>query len=87
MRVLHSCPGLDGIPYAAYAKCVDLAAPILYQVSVFLRSGHFMTLDFNDTLKIFIPKGEEEGDDKEIVRSPEATRPLGLKNSDNKLIA
>lgn len=46
-----------------------------------------MPLDFNDTLMTFIPKGEEELDEKEVVRSPESTRPLGLKNSDNKLIA
>ena len=46
-----------------------------------------MKMYFNDTLKIFTAKGEEELDVKEVIRSPESTRPLGLKNSDNKTIA
>ena len=42
-----------------------------------------MLLDYNDTLKVFIPKGAEEQDDREIIRSPESTRPIGLKSKDN----
>ena len=46
-----------------------------------------MLLDYNDTLKIFIHKGEEEQDDHEIIRAPESTRPLGIKNKDNTTVA
>ena len=45
-----------------------------------------MLLDFNLTLKIFIAKGEEEEDNFKVTRTPESTRPLGLKNTDNKII-
>jgi hypothetical protein len=86
-RVRHSGPGKNGIPYAAYAKSLDLSSVILYDTSVWLRSGQRMLIEFNDTLQVFTPKGEEELDDKEIVRSPDSTRPLGLKNTDNKAIA
>jgi hypothetical protein len=86
-RVQHSAPGKDGIPYAAYAKSTDISSVIFYDISVWLRRGNFMLMEYNDTLKIFIPKGEEEQDDVQIIRSPEATRPLGLKNKDNTTIA
>ena len=46
-----------------------------------------MLLDYNDTSNIFILKGEEEIDDREIIRSPESTRPIGMKNKDNTTIS
>ena len=46
-----------------------------------------MALDFNDALHVFAPKGDEDLDHVEILRSPCDTRPLGMKNSDNKTIA
>ena len=80
VRARDSGPGNDGIPYAGYAKCMDICVPILFDVSVWLRSGQLMMDDFSCMLKIFIHKNKEGEDDKHIFRSPECTRPLGLKN-------
>ena len=41
---------------------------------------------FNDSLSIFLPKGDHEGDASEISRNPGDTRPLFLKNTDNKTL-
>ncbi len=41
---------------------------------------------FNDTSMAFLPKGEKPDDSFMVSRLPEDTRPLGLKNTDNKLI-
>jgi hypothetical protein len=60
--VQHSAPGVDGIPYAAYARAEEISSKIFYDISLWLRLGQHMLLDYNDTLKIFIPKGEEELD-------------------------
>ena len=37
---------------------------------------------FNDSLTAFLKKGNLDKDIKEVLRAPEATRPLGLRNSD-----
>eukprot|EP00972_Heterocapsa_arctica_P065067 9604690-Heterocapsa_arctica.AAC.1 len=34
---------------------------------------------------VFVPKGEDELDEQSVSREPVDTRPLSLKNSDNKL--
>ena len=52
-----------------------------------LSCGLRMPIDFNDGISIFPPKGEEAGDDVDFIRDPGNTRPLTLKNTDNKLIA
>ncbi len=45
-------------------------------------------IGFNDMLGIFLPKGAADDDTKSCVkRSAENTRPLGLKNTDNKTVA
>jgi hypothetical protein len=72
--VQHSAPGINGIPYAAYARAEEISAKVFYDISVWLRSGQLMLLDYNDTLKMFIAKGEEEQDIQQIIRSPDATR-------------
>ena len=36
---------------------------------------------------MFLPKGSKPNDSFEVVRAPEDTRPLGLKNTDNKIVA
>jgi hypothetical protein len=46
-----------------------------------------MGIDFNDVLQFFAAKGDEELDHVEVLRSPCDTRPLGMKNTDNKTIA
>ena len=40
---------------------------------------------FNDGVNVYAPKGEETGDSEEVVRAASDTRPLSLKNSDNKI--
>ena len=45
------------------------------------------SIAFNDSLTAFLKKGNLPGDLEEVIRAPEATRPLGLRNSDNKIIA
>ncbi len=49
--------------------------------------GLAMPITFNDNLSVFPPKGDSPNDVNEIVRSPMDTRPLSLKNEDNKIIA
>eukprot|EP00972_Heterocapsa_arctica_P091837 13544880-Heterocapsa_arctica.AAC.1 len=46
-----------------------------------------MSSCFNDTMIVFAPKGEELEDALGVVRAPQDTRPLGLKNSDVKAIS
>ena len=50
-----------------------------------LMSGLMMPVEFNSSLMVFVPKGEEP-DELSIVREPCNTRPLSLKSCDNKII-
>ena len=43
--------------------------------------------DFNDTFKTFILKSSDTDDADPGTVTPEKTRPLGLKNTDNKAIS
>ena len=81
----HSEPGPDGLPYAAWDS--DAGAETLLEVNDFLASGYSMPIKFSDQLMLFAAKGEEAEDAHEVCRSPGDTRPLSLKNSDNKIIA
>ena len=52
-----------------------------------LLAGVLMPLQFNASLSVFAPKGTDTEDTPyECSREPIDTRPLGLKNSDNKTI-
>ena len=75
-------PGPDGIPYSAWAACVDASAATLFEANVCLLSGGFLGFDFNEQFAIFIRKNDG------LPRPPRAkeTRPLGLKNSAPKLM-
>ena len=44
-------------------------------------------IDFSDGLQMFAAKGTAPDDPIEVIRAPGDTRPLGLKNTDNKTIA
>ena len=87
LTVESSSPGVDGIPYRAWLHAGPVAWQLLHQVAVWLCAGLGMMSNFNETLMIFIPKGEEPGDESGVVRGPLSTRPLGLKNSDVKCIS
>ena len=86
-HVRHTAPGVDGIPYCAWLRAGPRAWALLHQVGAWMSSGLHLPLGFNDTLAIFIPKGSEEDDDRAIVREPMSIRPIGLKNSDVKIIS
>ena len=84
-RAKPSATGDDGIPYAAWTS--RTAATTLALVADRLMSGQVMPREFNNSISIFPPKGDEEDDDTDLTRSPMNTRMLSLKNSDNKIIA
>ena len=46
-----------------------------------------MPISFNSSLLVFPPKGEEDGDEIAIERDSKDTRPISLKNSDNKIVS
>jgi hypothetical protein len=83
----HAAPGPDGLPYVAWKSAGEAGARTLFLVFIALTEGSPAPLDFNDSISLFIPKGEEELDHIEILRHSEDTRPLGLKNSVNKILA
>ena len=86
-RARHSGPGIDSLPYAAWKFAGVFAYQLLFEASLWLRSGRTMCIDFNDALHHFAAKGDEDLDHSEVLRSPSDTRPLGLRNTDNKTIA
>ncbi|CAK0907052.1 unnamed protein product, partial [Prorocentrum cordatum] len=83
----HSAPGPDCIPYAAWQKTPQ-ALETLSEMMFWLLDGGWAFWGFNHLLGVYIPKGEEEGDQDGggCVRDCDKLRPLGLKNTDNKLI-
>ena len=85
--VNNSSPGLDGIPYACWACSGKAAAVTLLQYGQFLCSGGVPDLEFQDSILALPPKGKRLGDLKKVVRMPSQTRPLNMRNSDNKTIA
>eukprot|EP00972_Heterocapsa_arctica_P105421 15534606-Heterocapsa_arctica.AAC.1 len=86
-NVRNSAPGPDGIPYRAWLVAGPSAWKHLHEVASWCCSGQHMLSNFNSTLLIFTPKGDEPDDAAGVVRSPENNRPLGLKNSDVKAIS
>ena len=82
----HSAPGVDGLPYAAWRYTGDDACNLLFEASLWLCTGRSLCIDFNDVLHYFAAKGDEDLDHVEILRTPGESRPLGLKNTDNKSI-
>ena len=74
-----SCPGPDGIPFAAYAVICELVAPIFFEVISFLVSGGKPLDDFNDVVLFFIPKDD--------THRPACHRPIAASNSSNRIIA
>ncbi len=77
-------PGPDQLPYSAY-KNKHMAESLL-SIDNSLRNGDEPPNNFNVSSCHFLPKGDKEGDDVQVVREPLATRPLSMKNCDNKHI-
>eukprot|EP00959_Pyramimonas_sp_CCMP1952_P083264 1740356-Pyramimonas_sp.AAC.1 len=85
----HSMPGPDGIPHAA-GKCPD-ASSIWYpcHLSLFTNDTHSLPDDMKLSLLVFLPKGSDPPDRPggALSRTPVATRPLSMSNTDVKTLA
>jgi len=79
-----TAPGPDGLPYAAWQH--KHAAPTLLEADIELRNGKPAPNGFNDSGCVFGAKGDDERDAVEVIRTAAKTRPLALKNCDNKMI-
>ena len=76
------------MPYAAWKTVVEVGANAFYKALLLMMNGCAPPDGFNDSLGIFLPKGSSDEDAASgVKRSAENTRPLGLKNIDNKTIA
>jgi hypothetical protein len=73
--------------YAAWKNGGDDAIETIWQVTDTQCCGNLPPDEFNDSATLFVPKGEFESDAVAICREPLETRPLSLKNSDNKICA
>jgi len=82
----ESMPGPDGLPFSSWRATGARGAATLHAVLVHLADGGDVPLWFNDTLGKFAGKGDEEDARIEVTREAQDTRPLGLKNCDNKTI-
>lgn len=81
-----SAPGPDGIPYSAWRAALPWAVDALSGMSAHLASGGRGPTEWNWSCLVFPPKGERREDSEGIARQAVDTRPLSLKNSDNKLV-
>ena len=82
-RASSTGPGRDGFPYALY--CNSLMSEALFNVWRWMVSGHQPPEDFNDVIMFFPPKGKEPDDFSAVIRAPAKARPIGLRNTDNKI--
>ena len=93
MKLLRSlasrptAPGPDGIPYNFWAVTPFTSAWTLLGLMEHIIVLGSIPDGFNASCMLWIPKGWEEEDGNVIVRSAEDTRPLTLRNSDNKIIS
>jgi hypothetical protein len=76
--------GPDGLPYSAWRSAEG--AETLWLLDAAFADGLAPPISFNMHLGAFLKKADHEDDCIEVLREAEATRPLGLKNSDNKVI-
>jgi len=82
----HSASGPDGFPYIAWYLAGPAAYQTLWHVLLDLTAGLSMEISFNDCAMLFPAKGDLEADAEEVIRAPADTRPLSLKNTDNKAV-
>jgi len=74
-----SCPGPDGVPFAAYGVVCAVVAPIFLEVIQHCMAGGKLTDDFNDVLLFFLPK--------DGTFLPTHMRPIAASNTSNRIIA
>ena len=83
-RARHSATGPDGVPYLALLKGSPKVATSLRLVTEHLMAGGNPAEDFNESFIALPAKDTKEEDKTAVVRPPDETRPLNLKNCDNK---
>ena len=81
-----SQPGGDDIPYSGYRATGPHGVKALVGCDRALRQGVSPPPVFNESNALFIPKGSQPHDPVEVIRTPLQTRPISMKNTDNKLI-
>ena len=89
-RTGSSAPGPDGIPYGAWKAAPPCCRTPIYNLIDNLISdvgNHKLPAEFNESHKVFIPKGDEPNDQNIIERGAGDLRPLNLSNTDDKIIA
>ena len=86
-RCSDSAPGPDGIPYSAWVRSDPRFIDCVHRAYDEILDGACLPDDFNDAHMVFLPKGEQDGDQHGIARLPESTRPLSLSNAVAKVIA
>ena len=74
-----STPGPDGIPFVVYRENTNIATPILLACLIALSEGVEPPSDFNAGRLFAIPKDSSY--------TPDATRPIVVNNSSNRIIA
>jgi hypothetical protein len=83
-----SAPGPDGIPYGAWRFATPPCHDVLFRLlDEMLCTDGALPDGFNASQMVFIPKGDEIGDDLVVGRSAGDLRPLNLSNTDNKLVS
>ena len=90
-NTMRFCPdsgvGPDGLPYSAWRAAGAAGVLTLFLLYYHICSGLGVFLGFNDQYAVFLPKDIGNVDDTKLgIRESHQTRPLGLKNSDSKII-
>ena len=86
-HVKRSCPGKDGLPYAAWRAGGEIALSVLHDCGTALCEGETPPSWFNDSLSVFIPKADPDKSEVQVVCTPKETRPLSLQLCSNKIVS
>ena len=81
-----SAPGPDGIPHGAYRCAGGLGSQCLFNAYRALLEGGIVPEPFAESGTVFIPKTADIDDNGRIFRSPDALRPMTLRNCDCKTL-
>ena len=85
-RKKGSAPGPDGIPCGAYKCAQNVGSQFLFNAYRVLLEGGTVPDHFAESGTVFIPMTTDIDDNGRIIRSPDALRPLTLRNCDCKLL-
>ena len=86
-KLRRSAPGPDGIPYAAWQVLGDAGLDLLWRLYEAVLDGASAPSWFNASVMAFLAKGDEDGDDDMVTRTPATTRPLSLADTCQKIVA